>query len=75
MLLLSRKVNQKIVINGNIIVKVCRIERGDEVKIGIEAPSDIPVHREEIYDQIQKKQNETAPIPATTVSHSVPRRD
>lgn len=53
MLVLSRKVNENIVIDGRIIVKVVRTE-GNFVKLGIEAPPDVPVHRQEIYDEIQK---------------------
>jgi carbon storage regulator len=53
MLVLSRKVNENIVIDGRIVVKVVRTE-GNYVKLGIEAPADVPVHRQEIYDEIQK---------------------
>lgn len=51
MLVLSRKSNESIVINNNIKVTVVEI-RGDKVRLGIEAPKNIPVHREEIYNQI-----------------------
>ena len=53
MLVLSRKVNENIVIDGRIVVKVVRTE-GNFVKLGIEAPPDVPVHRQEIYDEIQR---------------------
>ena len=53
MLVLSRKVNENIVIDGRIVVKVVRTE-GNFVKLGIEAPADVPVHRQEIYEEIQK---------------------
>ena len=53
MLILSRKPGESIVIDGRICVKVVRVE-GDAVKIGIEAPSDIPVHRQEVYQEIQR---------------------
>lgn len=53
MLVLSRKSNESIVIDGRIVIKVIRVE-GDVVKLGIEAPMDVPVHRQEVYDEIQK---------------------
>lgn len=52
MLVLSRKKNESIVINDNISIVVVEI-RGDKVRLGIEAPKDVPVHRKEIYDAIQ----------------------
>jgi carbon storage regulator len=53
MLVLSRKVNENIVIDGRIIVKVVRTE-GNFVKLGIEAPPEVSVHRQEVYDEIQR---------------------
>jgi carbon storage regulator len=50
MLILSRKVGQSIVIDGRIVVKVVRVD-GDQIKLGIQAPPEIPVHREEIQRQ------------------------
>jgi carbon storage regulator len=47
MLVLSRKINEKIVIDGNIVVTVVKIDR-NQVRIGIEAPGDVRVFREEI---------------------------
>ena len=66
MLVLSRKVNENIVIDGRIVVKVVRTE-GNFVKLGIEAPADVPVHRQEIYDEIQKSNQAALTIvrPAT----------
>jgi carbon storage regulator len=52
MLILSRKIGESIVINGNIHVKIMRVD-GDVVKIGIEAPASVPVHRQEVYEEIQ----------------------
>jgi len=54
MLILSRKLNESIVIDGRIVVRILRIER-DTVKIGIQAPAELPVHRQEVYDLIQRK--------------------
>jgi carbon storage regulator len=53
MLILSRKLNESIIIDGRIIVKVLRIDK-DTVKLGIQAPAELPVHREEIHEVIQK---------------------
>jgi len=52
MLILSRKSGESIVIDGRIRVKVVRVE-GDVVKVGIEAPASVPVHRQEVYEEIQ----------------------
>jgi carbon storage regulator len=51
MLVLSRKKNESIVINNDITIVVVEI-RGDKVRLGIEAPKDVPVHRREVYDAI-----------------------
>ena len=52
MLILSRKAGETVVIDGRIRVKVVRME-GDVVRIGIEAPSSVSIHRQEVYDEIQ----------------------
>jgi len=57
MLVLSRKSNENIVIGDDIIIKVVRLE-GDVVKIGIQAPASVSVHRQEVYDEIQKSNKE-----------------
>jgi carbon storage regulator len=54
MLVLSRKRDEQIVISDNIVVTVVDI-RGDKVRLGIEAPKDIPVHRQEVFDAIQQE--------------------
>lgn len=57
MLALSRKKNEALVINNNIEVTVLEI-KGDQVKIGISAPKEVPVYRKEVYLQIQKENEE-----------------
>lgn len=54
MLVLSRQANESIMIGDNIRVVVVDI-RGDSVRIGIAAPLEIPVHRQEVYDTINRK--------------------
>ncbi|HUG18650.1 MAG TPA: carbon storage regulator CsrA [Planctomycetaceae bacterium] len=54
MLVLSRKKDEKIVIGDNITLMVIDI-RGDKVRLGIEAPKDVAVHRQEVYEAIQKE--------------------
>ncbi len=53
MLILSRKINESIVIDGKIIIKILRIEK-DTVKLGIQAPPEVSVHRQEIQDLIER---------------------
>lgn len=57
MLVLSRKKNESIVINDDITIVVVEI-RGDKVRLGVEAPKEVPVHRREVFDAIRR--NETA---------------
>jgi|TARA_R110001606_G_scaffold366348_2_gene521475 carbon storage regulator CsrA len=60
MLELTRRVGEKIIIGDNVIVSILSI-KGDNVKIGVIAPKEVSVHREEIYDRIQaeaKKQED-----------------
>ncbi len=57
MLVLSRKLNEKIVIDGNIIVTVVKIDR-NQVRLGIEAPGHIPVYREEILPLVRQAKDE-----------------
>ena len=52
MLVLSRKPNESIIIDGHIKVSVLRVDSGDAVRLGVEAPLDIRVMRKEIYDEI-----------------------
>lgn len=53
MLALARKVNESIIINDDVEVTILEI-KGDQVKIGIQAPKSVPVYRKELYLQIQE---------------------
>jgi carbon storage regulator len=72
MLVLSRKKNESIVINNDITIVVVEI-RGDKVRLGVEAPKEVPVHRREVYDAIKRNElaqrnsaaSETDPSPTT----------
>src|SRR5947207_15800999 len=54
MLVLSRHRDESIMIGDDIVITIVDI-RGDKVRLGIDAPSDIPVHRQEVYDAIQRE--------------------
>lgn len=77
MLVLSRKLNQSIVIGDDVHVVVVAIDR-DTVKLGIEAPRVIPVHRAEVYEEIRRANRaaagEEAPAPAASPVPAVPAR-
>lgn len=62
MLVLSRHRDESIMIGDNIVITVVDI-RGDKVRLGIEAPQDVPVHRQEVYEAIQRE-NRRGPEPA-----------
>lgn len=71
MLVLSRKKNESIVINNDIVITVVEI-RGDKVRLGIEAPKDVPVHRQEVYEAIHGTK---APGPAATAQPVAAKSD
>lgn len=57
MLALSRKKNEAIVVNNNIEITILEV-KGDQVKIGINAPKEVPIYRKEVYLQIQEANKE-----------------
>ena len=61
MLVLSRQRDESIVIADNIVITIVDI-RGDKVRLGIEAPKEIPVHRQEVYEAIQRENRNASQI-------------
>jgi carbon storage regulator len=74
MLVLTRKTNESIVIGDAIEVTVLAVE-GDQVKLGITAPRQVPVHRREVYEQIKQANEEavrSAPLDISQVRRVLP---
>ncbi len=65
MLVLSRKKDEKIIIGDSISIMVIEI-RGDKVRLGIDAPREVSVHRREVYDAIQSEKNRENGVSADT---------
>ena len=63
MLVLSRHRDEGIMIGDNVVVTIVDI-RGDKVRLGIDAPTEIPVHRQEVYDAIQRENREASQLDA-----------
>lgn len=61
MLALSRKKNEAIVINNNIEVTILEV-KGDQVKVGVTAPKEVPIYRKEVYEQIQNANREAVSV-------------
>lgn len=61
MLVLSRQRDESIIIGDNIVITVVDV-RGDKVRLGIDAPREVSVHRREIYEAIQRENNQAAQI-------------
>ena len=56
MLILTRRVNQKLMVGDDVTVTVLSIS-GNQVRIGVAAPRHVPVHREEIYDKVKRQKS------------------
>lgn len=67
MLILTRRVGESLMIGDEVNVTVLGI-RGNQVRIGVDAPKDIPVHRQEIYERIQKEKEKENDVPSSEVS-------
>jgi carbon storage regulator len=76
MLVLSRQRDESIVIGDNIVVTIVDV-RGDKVRLGIEAPREVSVHRREVYEAIQRENQQAAQIrleEARRIGNSPPER-
>ena len=71
MLVLSRRANESIIIGGNIKITLLEI-RGDHIRVGIDAPREITVHREEIHAELTKA-NQSASTTTTSDLGRLPR--
>jgi carbon storage regulator len=67
MLVLSRQRDESIIIGDNIVVTIVDI-RGDKVRLGIEAPTEIPVHRREVFEAIQRENQQASRMQPKDVS-------
>ena len=67
MLVLSRQRDESIVIGDNIVITIVDI-RGDKVRLGIEAPGEIPVHRQEVFEAIQRENRKSGSTPSGGVT-------
>ena len=70
MLALTRKKGESLVVNNNIEITVLEI-RGDQIKIGIQAPKEVPIYRKEVYLQIQKENKEAIEIDGLEVLNNL----
>jgi carbon storage regulator len=57
MLILTRRVGESLIIGDDVVVKILGV-KGNQVRIGVDAPKNVSVHREEIYDRIQSEKNQ-----------------
>jgi carbon storage regulator len=74
MLVLSRQRDESIVIGDKVIVTIVDI-RGDKVRLGIQAPGEIPVHRQEVYEAIQRENRKTGQMHPAEPSPKVAEAD
>ncbi|MCC9604122.1 MULTISPECIES: carbon storage regulator CsrA [Pirellulaceae] len=74
MLVLSRHRDESIMIGDDVVVTIVDI-RGDKVRLGIEAPQSIPVHRQEVYDAIQRENRRASQTSSAATKDVKPPRD
>jgi carbon storage regulator len=74
MLVLSRQRDESIVIGDRVVVTIVDI-RGDKVRLGIEAPGEIPVHRQEVYEAIQRENRKAGQLQSSGPSTKTQEQD
>jgi carbon storage regulator len=74
MLVLSRHRDESIMIGDDVVVTIVDI-RGDKVRLGIEAPQSIPVHRQEVYDAIQRENRRSSQTSASATKDVKPPQE
>ena len=72
MLILTRKINQKLIINDNIEVVILESYK-NSVKIGVNAPNDVQIYREEIYNEIKKSNKQAVGFNVDSISNLKPQ--
>lgn len=77
MLVLSRQLDESIMIGDDIVITLVDV-RGDKIRLGIAAPTDVPIHRQEVYEAIQRETMQAAyaerAAPPATLAAPVPAR-
>ena len=73
MLILTRKVNQKLIINDNIEVVILESYK-NAVKIGVNAPNNVQIYREEVYNEIKKSNKQAHHIDIGTIDNIMPKQ-
>jgi carbon storage regulator len=72
MLILTRRVGETVMIGNDVTVTILGV-KGNQVRVGVNAPRDVAVHREEIFERIKREGQQDGPVEAATTSTASPR--